>query len=82
VNGEKPDLLTVTASGANRSGESTTFGSGVITWSEQDCSKTMTMPFGRYLTVIDADLFAVDIAAKEIGSTPAQDSGDVSDQTN
>lgn len=60
----QPDQLTLFACGVASSEEGTNLGAG-IAWRENGCWKTKTTPLGKYLTAIDADLFAIDMAAKE-----------------
>jgi hypothetical protein len=64
ISNGQPDQLTLFAGSADRSGEGANFGAG-IAWTEQGRWKTKATPLGKYLTLADAELFAICMAAKE-----------------
>jgi hypothetical protein len=43
------------------------FGAGVV-WERRSCWRTKTIPLAKYLTPINAELFAISVATKEAGS--------------
>jgi hypothetical protein len=59
---EQPNQVTLFTDGA----EGSTFGAG-IAWREDGPWKTRSTPLGKYLTIVEAELFAIYMAVKEAG---------------
>ena len=63
---EQTEVLTLFAASADARDENKNFGAGVA-WFDKGYWRTRSAPLGRYLTTIDAELFAINSAAKEAG---------------
>ncbi|KAI7710683.1 hypothetical protein KC353_g9519, partial [Hortaea werneckii] len=65
---EQPEQLTLFARTVDGTAEGNSFGAGVA-WEAQGCWRRKAASLGRYLTVVDADLFAVSMAVEEACSS-------------
>lgn len=66
--GGQPERLTLFARAIDGTTEGNSFGAGVA-WEAQGCWRTKTASLGRYLSVIDAELFAISMAVGKVGSS-------------
>jgi hypothetical protein len=64
---EQTQVLTLFAASADARTQNKNFGAGVA-WLDKSRWRTRSTPLGRYLTAIDADLFAISGAIKEAGA--------------
>lgn len=63
---EQTEALTLFVASADARDENKNFGAGVA-WIDKGHWRTRSTPLGRYLTTIDAELFAISSAAREAG---------------
>lgn len=62
------ERLTLFARAIDGTAEGNSFGAGVA-WEAQGCWRTKTASLGKYLFVIDAELFAISMAVGKVGSS-------------